>query len=393
MEELHQENRFEGIIMKLRTITIGIHLETSRIEEQVREAGRFAGRAKEIFENNGYTVQTLRLATQPWEKYYSSAGQLEDIVNRLSGLTAQHGIDYFSIGPAASAELIPCSVDLIRASRNGFCTAMIADQGKIHYETARAAAAVIKSLAGCEKNGFSNLRFAAICNILPGGSFFPAAFHAGPPSFSIGTENSDLIARAFGEAGNIERAGSVLQNVLDGEFTAVEQTARQIGGGGAFAYGGLDVSIAPSVAETESLAFAFEKLGLGRFGEPGTLTAAAKITECLKKVPVKKCGYSGLMLPVLEDFGLASRNTEGAFDIMRLLQYSAVCGTGLDTIPLAGGVEGKKMYALLLDIASLSLKLNKPLSARLMPIPGKKAGDMTTFDFEYFVNSRIMNIK
>ena len=98
------------------------------------------------------------------------------------------------------------------------------------------------------------------------------------------------------------------------------------------------------------------------------------------------------MLPVLEDYGLALRNTEGKFDIMRLLQYSAICGTGLDTIPLAGDAEEKSLYALLLDIASLSMKLNKPLSARLMPIPGKNAGDMTTFDFEYFVNTKIMEL-
>ncbi len=98
------------------------------------------------------------------------------------------------------------------------------------------------------------------------------------------------------------------------------------------------------------------------------------------------------MLPLMEDYGLAQRNNEGAFNLANLLLYSAVCGTGLDTIPLPGHVSEKKLYALLLDIASLSLKLQKPLSARLMPIPGKKVGDMTEFDFPYFVNSRVMNI-
>jgi len=98
------------------------------------------------------------------------------------------------------------------------------------------------------------------------------------------------------------------------------------------------------------------------------------------------------MLPVLEDYGLAKRNIERTYNITDLLLYSAVCGTGLDTIPLPGNVSEKKLYALLLDIASLSIKLNKPLSARLMPIPDKKAGEMTGYKFDYFVNSKIMDI-
>jgi len=80
------------------------------------------------------------------------------------------------------------------------------------------------------------------------------------------------------------------------------------------------------------------------------------------------------------------------YNPINLLTYSAVCGTGLVTIPLPGDIAEKKLYALLLDIASLSQKLNKPLSARLMPVPGKKAGEMTEFTFEYFANSKIMDL-
>ena len=98
------------------------------------------------------------------------------------------------------------------------------------------------------------------------------------------------------------------------------------------------------------------------------------------------------MLPVLEDYGLAKRNAEGAYNLGNLLLYSSVCGTGLDTIPLPGDITEKKLFALLLDIASLSIALDKPLSARLMPIPGKRIGEMTQYQFEYFANSRIMKI-
>lgn len=98
------------------------------------------------------------------------------------------------------------------------------------------------------------------------------------------------------------------------------------------------------------------------------------------------------MLPVLEDYGLARRNVDGTYGLTDLLLYSAVCGVGLDTVPLPGDVSEKKLYALLLDIASLSIKLDKTLSARLMPIPNKSMGQMTNFKFEYFANSKIMKI-
>jgi uncharacterized protein (UPF0210 family) len=70
-----------------------------------------------------------------------------------------------------------------------------------------------------------------------------------------------------------------------------------------------------------------------------------------------------------------------------------VCGTGLDTIPLPGDATVDQISALLLDISVLALRLNKPLTARLMPIPGKKAGDMTEFNFDYFVNSRVLALE
>jgi len=70
-----------------------------------------------------------------------------------------------------------------------------------------------------------------------------------------------------------------------------------------------------------------------------------------------------------------------------------VCGTGLDTIPLPGDVTADQIAALLLDLSALALRLDKPLTARLMPIPGKKAGDPTDFDFSFFANSKVMTLE
>src|SRR5438132_8221161 len=87
-----------------------------------------------------------------------------------------------------------------------------------------------------------------------------------------------------------------------------------------------------------SIGAAIEKLIGAKIGSSGTLTAAATITSALHAIQVKRAGYSGLMLPVLEDAVLAERWGEGALTLDALLAYSAVCGTGLDTIPLPGDV-------------------------------------------------------
>jgi hypothetical protein len=76
-----------------------------------------------------------------------------------------------------------------------------------------------------------------------------------------------------------------------------------------------------------------------------------------------------------------------------LLLYSAVCGTGLDTVPLPGDISVSQLQAILLDLAALAQRLEKPLTARLMPIPGKAAGEETGFDFAYFANSRVLGVR
>jgi uncharacterized protein (UPF0210 family) len=155
-------------------------------------------------------------------------------------------------------------------------------------------------------------------------------------------------------------------------------------------FGGIDFSLAPFPSEELSLGTALERLGVPGLGAHGSLAAAAILADTMDQADFPRAGFSGLMLPVLEDATLARRAAEGSLGVMDLLLYSAVCGTGLDTIPLPGDTDTEQLSAVLLDLASLSLRLAKPLTARLMPIPGKKAGDPTGFDFAYFANSRVL---
>jgi uncharacterized protein (UPF0210 family) len=155
---------------------------------------------------------------------------------------------------------------------------------------------------------------------------------------------------------------------------------------------GIDFSFAPFPDEARSIGAALEQLGLPAAGGPGSLMACAFLADTLDRAQFNRTGFCGLMLPVLEDSVLAGRAAEGLLSTTDLLAYSAVCGTGLDTIPLPGEVSEDALAAILFDVGALALRLDKPLTARLMPIPGKRAGDEVAFDFEYFTSTRIFGV-
>jgi hypothetical protein len=99
----------------------------------------------------------------------------------------------------------------------------------------------------------------------------------------------------------------------------------------------------------------------------------------VKAVPVKQTGYSGLMIPVLEETVLEKRWTEQTYNLDSILAYSAVCAGGVDTVPLAGDTTEDAIAGIIGDVATLAFKWHKPLATRLLPAPGKKVGEMTEF--------------
>ena len=141
-----------------------------------------------------------------------------------------------------------------------------------------------------------------------------------------------------------------------------------------------------------SIGAAIESFTRRPFGQPATLQACATITAVLKTLSVRSCGYCGLMLPVLEDPVLAKRAQERRYGIQELLLYSTVCGTGLDVVPIPGNAGVDATARVIADVATLAVRLRKPLSARLFPVPGKVAGDMVHFDDPRLTECRVFEV-
>jgi len=396
--------------MKIRSITYFCNPKFPLDEKVLHQAGEFLAKAKSAYEAAGYEVQTVRLATIPFPKLIGEKqiNDLPKLAEQFAKLIQQNGIEYASLGPALpesprSYQVIP---EAIAASQNVFFGGMMAGKSdskpshsKIHLAALRACAEAIVKSAPIDPNGFANLRFAALANVRAGAPFFPAAYHdSDQPAFAIATEAADLAVDAFSgqtihnRPQTIDNGRRVLTAEIEKHGQALARIANQLTTPNSQlpAFLGIDFSLAPFPDDAHSLGNAVEKMGVPKIGLHGSLAAAALLTEAVDRADFPHTGFSGFMQPVLEDSVLAQRAAEGTLTIKDLLLYSTVCGTGLDTVPLPGDTTAEQIVPLLLDLSALALRLDKPLTARLMPVPGKKAGDPTNFDFGFFANSKVM---
>ncbi len=385
--------------MKIRSITVFYAPQRGFQSAALAPLGKLATEAKAAYEAAGYEVQTTRLATTPfvhWVKPLTQSRAVEAAVEAEKA-AQEHGFGYISLGPVLPElhEAYGFIPDMLAATKAAFASAIIATRnGGISVPALRAAAEIIQRASHLEANGFANLRFAALANVLAGSPFFPAAYHAGKKAvFAIAPQAADLAVRTFSDAHTIEEGSRALTAEIEKHGAQIGKVGERLAKKHKIAFGGIDFSLAPFPEEGESLSTAFERMGIARIGLQGSLAAAAILTDAIDAAKFKRTGFNGLLLPPLEDFTLAKRAAEGALTVNDLLMYSAVCGTGLDTVPLPGNVSSEQLEALLLDLAALALRLDKPLTARLMPIPGKVAGEETTFDFPFFANSRVMALR
>jgi uncharacterized protein (UPF0210 family) len=383
--------------MNVRSVTAFIDVTHPLEAGAIAAIGDVLRTAREALNEAGFAVQTTRLAAQPFPAALSEAGpgKVVDLAKDLEAIAFVHEIDYISLGvarmddPPAFVEAIP---DALGATENVFAGIEIANRDTgLRLPRIRRAAEVIRRVSVLTDDGFANLRLAALANVPAWSPFFPAAYHAGgPPRIAVATESADLALTAISGAASLADARSLLVQAIEREAARVEGIVRPVAERFDVHFQGIDFSLAPYPDEAHSVGATLEKLGLPGVGGQGTLAAAAFLAETLDRAQFTRTGFCGLMLPVLEDSTLAQAAADGLLRISDLLVFSAVCGTGLDTLPLAGDVSDEHLAAILVDVGALALRLDKPLTARLMPLPGKQAGDPTAFEFEYFANSRVL---
>jgi uncharacterized protein (UPF0210 family) len=381
-------------LFRVRTVTVGVTLNSLTDTTTLNTAIEFLKKAKQHYITKGYEVQTLRISTQNFYNYltqYSNDEALPLLV-KFDKIAQRNNIvlsigqilppDKYDAGIADWAEKLIQTTTTI-----SFSLPISSHAIGIHFNSIKAASEIISAISKFN-GGEANFRFTASANCPAGIPFFPAAFHEGKNSFAVGLESANLVNEALKNT-NPANARQALKSLLEKNLIPVQDIAEDISKKLNWPYDGIDASPAPGL--DASIGQAIETYSKQPFGSPSTLSACALITDVLNNLEIKKCGYSGLMLPVIEDKVLAQRAMEGRFTVQELLLYSSVSGTGLDVVPLPGDTPKQVLENILIDVAALSLKYSfKALSARLFLIPGKKEGDIVKFENPYLTPSIIM---
>jgi uncharacterized protein len=325
---------------KVRAITAFVRLEQASYGTQIAATLVVLRDAKRQFEQQGYEVETLRIVTQPLAQLIQglSDQQALTFLQALDDLSVKEGF-LPNVGPAMLRDSDdPRTMQLLARALsilpNIEGSALIAGDDGIHWQVIAATAHLVGDVAGHSPHSQGTLNFTATAMLAPYGPFYPGAWHDGPGQrLAIGFEAANVVQEVFAHTHG-DFASAVRE--LTGQLTIHAKLAERIGSKVAATHGWTFVGVDPTPAPLGdvSIGAAMESYTGAKFGSSGTMTAALVITTAVKAVPVKQIGYSGLMLPVMEDKLLARRWSEGTYDIDALLAYSAVCGTGLDTVPL-----------------------------------------------------------
>jgi uncharacterized protein (UPF0210 family) len=380
---------------KVRAITGFVRLDKANYQKQVAEALAVLRRAKAEFASAGYEVETVRLTTQPLAELVAgmTEDQALDFLQQLDDLSVKEAF-LPNVGPAMSHDndntrTMQLLEKALSTLPNIEGSAIIADDAGIHWKTIRRTAELVKYVSQHSPRSQGTFNFTATAMLKPYSPFFPGSYHTGAGGqFTIGFEGANVVRDIFArDKGNAEAALTDLTAALTQHARVADAVGKRVAAATDWTYLGVDPTPAP--LGDESIGEAIEAFTGAKFGSSGTLTAARIITTAVKAVPITQVGYSGLMVPVLEDKLLAQRWAESTYNIDSLLAYSAVCGTGLDTIPLPGDITLEQLERMFSDVASLALKWNKPLSARLQPVLNKRPGDQTDFQDPALFNTTL----
>ena len=407
--------------MRIRAITLGQIIpflfknETilSFLQDRLNNFSSFVNEFSDMLKDFDIEIDTKRICSQPLFSYDNKLFYKKNLKETLVDINEQllflqdvfkdYGIDYFACAMMRADHIQELGIfekllldeipQFIQDKRSFFTSLPVASTDtSINLAALKAGANAIKKLS--DPDPFNNLQFCVSANVKPNTPFFPAAYHLSEkPGFSLALEMADEVINVIEKSNSLKDAQLNLlakyNEIYDNLTKISEKVARNFD----LEFKGIDFSPAPYPLENKSIGTAIEKLGIDYFGANGTLTAVALIKNSIPINREKVIGFSGFMQPVLEDLILSKRLSENKYNLDSLILYSTMCGAGLDVVPLPGDITERELFYILLDICTISVNLNKPLTCRLMPIPGKNAGDNVQFDFEYFAPTKIIDFK
>ena len=398
--------------LDIRTITMGISLRDcadrdiraagQRAYDKIcRLAGGLAAAGEEIASEYGIPVINKRVSVTPValvvesadsEDYMVFAEHLESAarevgVNFLGGYSAlvQKGA---TRGDRALIASIPevlsntervCASVNIGSTRAGINMDAVAEMGRVIVDTARRTAA---------RDGIGCAKLVVFCNAVEDNPFMAGAFHGvGEPEcvLNVGVSGPGAVLAAIRKEGRSD-FGALASAIKRTAFKITrmgELVGRAACGKLGVPFGIVDLSLAPTPAQGDSVGHILEAMGLERVGTHGSTAALALLNDAVKKGGAMASSYvgglSGAFIPVSEDIGMIEAAAAGALGFDKLEAMTCVCSVGLDMVAVPGDTPVETVAAIIADEAAIGMINRKTTAVRIIPAPGKKIGDSVEF--------------
>jgi len=295
------------------------------------------------------------------------------------GYTKGDKILIASIPEALATTDIVCSSVAIGSTKCGINMDAVKQMGQIVKATAQLTAA--NDAIGCAK-------LVIFCNSVPDNPFMAGAFHGvtEPESvINVGVSGPGVVKRALEDVRG-QDIGAVAETIKKTAFKitrvgqlVAQEAAKRLN----TQFGIIDLSLAPTPAVGDSVAYILEEIGLECCGGPGTTAALALLNDAVKKGGLMASSYvgglSGAFIPVSEDAGMIHAVECGCLTLEKLEAMTCVCSVGLDMIAIPGDTTAATISAIIADEAAIGMINNKTTAVRLIPVPGKKVGDSVEF--------------
>lgn len=402
--------------LDVRAVTLGINLldcSSPDIDQLCRKmerkilskAGRLVSVCEETAAKYGIPIVNKRLAVSPISSVAASHGKegmlqaarsldraaAEVRVDLVGGFTAlvQKGFteserSLLDALPAVLAETERvCGSVNVASTKAGINMDAVLEMGRVIAETARRTAA---------RDGFGCAKLVVFCNIPEDNPFMAGAYLGeGEPEcvVNIGVSGPGVVKRALERllrAGNRLDVGDLAEEIKTTAFRVTrvgELIGREVALALEVPFGIVDLSLAPTPKMGDSVGEILEVMGIEKIGAPGTTAALALLNDAVKKgglfASSSVGGLSGAFIPVAEDGALARAAARGHLGLEKLEAMTSVCSVGLDMIPIPGDTDPDTIAAILADEMAIGVMNNKTTAVRIIPVPGKKAGQKAVF--------------
>lgn len=402
--------------LDLRTVTVGINLtdcvshdlETFKrkiYDKITRYAGQLVASCNRIERRYGIEVANKRISISPIGVVGApfSSEQLVEVAVTLDKAAHELGVDFIggftalvekgmSKGDQALIEAIPqaltetqriCSSVNVASTRAGINMDAILKMGQIIKQAAELTA---------DDDGLAAAKLVVFANIPQDVPFMAGAYLGigeADAVVSVGVSGPGVVKAALEKAlaedenMDLSRAADVIKQTAARLTRAGELVGREVAQLLNLPFGIVDLSLAPTPNRNDSVGEIFEAIGLPAFGAPGSTAFLSMLNDAVKKggafASSHVGGLSGAFIPVCEDLTIAESAANGTLSLEKLEAMTAVCSVGLDMVAIPGDTSAEMISAIIADEMAIGVINKKTTAARLIPAPGKKAGDIVRF--------------